>query len=100
MVQFTFGRVRRRIDDYLALALLARLEERQTDTAQEVSRSLSHALARGSSTDIVLDELDQAELRRVLEDWSLESPLPDELRWLRMALHGERLPWDVSRRHK
>ena len=99
-VQFSFGGVHRRIDDYVAFALLARLEDRQSDIALEIARSLSRAVARelaGSSTDIVLDEVNQAELQRVLDDWSCESPLPDELRWLRLALHGERLPWEAER---
>ena len=99
-VQFTFGGVHRRIDDYVALALLACLEDHQSDIALEIARSLSRALARelaGSPTDIVLDEVNQAELQRVLDDWNRESPLPDELRWLRLALHGEQLPWEVPR---
>ena len=95
MVQFDLGTVRRRVDDYSALALLARLENRESDIAMEIARSLSRALVRGASTDIVLDEGDQAELRRVLEDWSSAGELPDELRWLHMALHGERLPWEA-----
>lgn len=95
MVQFDLGAVRQRIADYAALALLARLEDRESDVAMEIARSLSRALVRGASTDIVLDERDQAELRRVLEGWSSERELPLELHWLHMALTGERLPWEM-----
>src|ERR687891_2010343 len=95
MVQFDLGAVRQRVADYSALALLARLENRESDAAMEIARSLSRALVRGASTDIVLDENDQAELRRVLEGWSSEGELPDELYWLHMALTSERSPWEV-----
>ena len=95
MVQFTLGAVRLPLADYSALALLARLEYRESDVAMEIARSLSRALVRGGSTDIVLDQGDQRELRHVLEDWNLEDELPDELRRLHMALHGERMPWEV-----
>jgi hypothetical protein len=43
----------------------------------------------------VLDEGDQAELRRVLEEWSSAGELADELRWLHGALDGERLQWEA-----
>jgi hypothetical protein len=95
MVQFDLDAVRQRVADYSALALLARLENRGSDAAMEIARSLSRALVRGASTDIVLDENDQAELRRVLEGWSSEGELPDELYWLHMALTGERSSWEV-----
>lgn len=95
MIQFDLGAVRQRVADYLALALLARLENRESDVAMEIARSLSRALVRGASTDIVLDESDRAELRRVLEGWSSEGELPDELYRLHMALTDERLPWEV-----
>jgi hypothetical protein len=94
-VHFDLGTVRRRVDDYSALALLARLENRESDVAMEIATSLSAALVRGASTDIVLDEGDRAELRRVLEGWSLEGEPPDELHWLYMALHRERLLWEA-----
>jgi hypothetical protein len=95
MVQFDLGAVRQRVADYSALALLARLENRESDAAMEIARALSRALVRGASTDIVLDENDQAELRRVLDGWSSEGGLPDELYRLHMALTGERSPWEV-----
>jgi hypothetical protein len=98
MVQFDLGTTPRPVDDHSALALLARLENRESDIAVEIARSLSRALVRGASTDIVLDESDQAELRSVLEDWSSEGELSDEFRWLHMALHGERLPRRGGRR--
>ena len=95
MVQFDLGAVRQRVADYSALALLARLENRESDAAMEIARSLSRALVRGASTDIVLDESDRAELRRVLEGWSSEGELPGELHRLYEALPGERLPWEI-----
>jgi hypothetical protein len=95
MVQFTLGAVRLPVGDYSALALLARLETRESDVAMEIARSLSRALVRGASTDILLDEHDQAELRRVLDDWSSEGELSNELHWLHVALDGERLPWEA-----
>jgi hypothetical protein len=95
MVQFDLGGVRHRVADYSALALLARLENGESDVTMEIARSLSRALVRGASTDIILDENGQAELRRVLEVWSSEGELRDELYWLYMALIGERLPWEV-----
>src|SRR5918996_545784 len=91
MVQFDLGAVRQRIADYSALALLARLENRESDVGMEIARSLSRALVRGASTDIVLNESDRAELRRVLEGWSSEG----ELHRLYEALPGERLPWEI-----
>jgi hypothetical protein len=95
MVQFTLGAVRLPVADYSALALLARLESRESDVAMEIARSLSRALVHDALTDIVLDESDQAELRRVLESWSSEGELSDELRWLHVALDGQRLPWEA-----
>ncbi|MGH3090726.1 MAG: hypothetical protein ACRDOG_00115 [Gaiellaceae bacterium] len=95
MIQFDLGAVRQRVADYSALALLARLENRESDVAMEIARSLSRALVRGASTDIVLGESEQAELRRVLEGWSSEGELPLDLYRLHMALTGERSPWEV-----
>ena len=62
MVHFDLGGVRHRVADYSALALLARLENGESDVTMEIARSLSRALVRGASTDIILDENGQAEL--------------------------------------
>ncbi|MGH2780489.1 MAG: hypothetical protein ACRDLA_03560 [Thermoleophilaceae bacterium] len=80
----------------MALALLDRLERRSSVAALDLAKSLARAVASGASTHIVLDEDQQAELIHVLEEWRAEGEIAAELRWIYMALRGERLPWELG----
>lgn len=96
IVQITFGAVRRRVDGPQALKLTERLERRaaSSEVAERLARSLSLA-AEGADTEVVLDEDDRTELASVCEEIQADAELEDELRWLYLALRGERLPWEI-----
>ena len=96
IVQITFGAVRRRVDGSQALKLSERLELRaaSSNVADRLARSLSLA-AESADAEVVLDEDDRAELASVCEEIGADGELDDGLRWLFLALHGERLPWEI-----
>ena len=96
IVQITFGAVRRRVDGSQALELSERLELRaaSSNVADRLARSLSLA-AESADAEVVLDEDDRAELASVCEEIGADGELDDELRWLFLALRGERLPWEI-----
>lgn len=100
-VQFVLDAVRRRVEVSQALALAERLElPGASEVAMALATSLRQAVASGAATDIVLDEEGRGELARALDEASAEVPLDDDLRWLYMAVLGERLPWEFPKAGK
>jgi transcriptional regulator with XRE-family HTH domain len=75
------------------------LSIRDVEARKGISRGYLSHLERGRL--LPRDEwIDALEAVYEAPDWSSEGELPDELRWLHMALHGERLPWEARPRRE